>query len=340
MPRKARIDAPGALHHVMARGIDRRGIFRDDVDREDFLERLENILHESQTSCYAWGLVGNHFHLLLKTGNVPIATVMRRLLTGYAIRFNRRHERNGHLFQNRYKSILCQADVYLKELIRYIHLNPMRADIVKDLNELDSYPFSGHSAIMGRCDRQWQSVGSALLLFDPWVMSAREAYRKYVELGIDRGKRSDLVGGGLVRSAGGWAAVKSHAKDGKLFKSDERILGDSDFVANVLATADEAMERKYALASMGVDLDTLIHLAARLVSLPPERIVGSGKSRGEVKARRLICHWGATELGLSMTQMAAALGISLPTASVAAKKGAEIASENRYPLIDLLNIKI
>jgi putative transposase len=340
MPRKARIDAPGALHHVMARGIDRRGIFKDNVDREDFLERLENIARESQTSCYAWSLVGNHFHLLLKTGNVPIATVMRRLLTGYAIRFNRRHGRNGHLFQNRYKSILCQADVYLKELIRYIHLNPLRADMVKDLNELDSYPYSGHSAIMGRCTRQWQAVDSALLLFDPWIVSAREAYRKYVELGMDRGRRSDLVGGGLVRSAGGWAAVKALSKDGKLSKSDERILGDSDFVANVLAKADEAMEKKYALASMGVNFDTLIHLAARLVSLPPERIFGSGKSRDEVKARRLICHWGATELGLKMTQMATVLGISVPTASVAAKKGAEIASENRYLLIDLLNVKI
>ena len=140
MPRKARIDAPGALHHVMARGIERRNIFTDNADCDDFLSRVEHIIEESNTLCYAWSLVQNHFHLLLKTGNIPIATVMRRLLTGYVIRFNHRHSRNGHLFQNRYKSILCQEDVYLKELIRYIHLNPLRAGIVRDLEALDSYP--------------------------------------------------------------------------------------------------------------------------------------------------------------------------------------------------------
>jgi len=98
MPRKARIDAPGALHHIMARGIERRDIFEDDFDRNNFLERIEKIVLETDTRCYAWTLIPNHFHLLLKTGRVPIATVMRRLLTGHAGFFNRRHRRHGHLF--------------------------------------------------------------------------------------------------------------------------------------------------------------------------------------------------------------------------------------------------
>ena len=110
MLRKVRIDASDALHHVMARGIQRRIIFTDNEDCDDLLERLESIAAETHTSCYAWSLVRNHFHLLLKTGCVPIETVMRRLLTGYAIRFNRRHGRTGHLFQNRYKSILCREN--------------------------------------------------------------------------------------------------------------------------------------------------------------------------------------------------------------------------------------
>jgi len=340
MPRKPRIDAPGALHHIMARGIEARGIFTDNADSDDFLERLETIAVESNTSCYAWSLVHNHFHLLLKTGNVPIATVMRRLLTGYAVRFNRRHGRSGHLFQNRYKSILCQEDVYLKELIRYIHLNPLRAGIVKDVNELDAYPYSGHCAIMGNCTRHWQSVKSALLLFDPWIQFAREAYRKYVEAGIDQVKRSDFTGGGKALRAAGRGDVTSSGKERDSFKNDDRILGDVDFVANVLAEANEVMERKYALASHGVDLDTLIHLVAKLLSIPPKRIFGSGKLRNQVMARRLICYWGSMELGLSMTGLAAALGISVPTASVAAKMGEQIASEKQFVLADLLNIKI
>ncbi|MDD2336375.1 MAG: hypothetical protein PHD01_07335 [Geobacteraceae bacterium] len=92
---------------------------------------------------------------MLKTGNVPIATAMRRLLTGYATGFNRRHQRSGHLFQNRYKSILCQEDTYLKELVRYIHLNPLRARLVRDITALDDYPYSGHDTILGKQANQW-----------------------------------------------------------------------------------------------------------------------------------------------------------------------------------------
>jgi REP element-mobilizing transposase RayT len=127
MPRKARIDAPGALHHIIFRGIEQRLIFRDDRDRDQLIDRLSEILAETDTPCYAWALMPNHVHFLLKTGLTPIATIMRRLLTGYAGYFNRRHRRHGHLFQNRYKSILCQEESYFRELVRYIHLNPLRA---------------------------------------------------------------------------------------------------------------------------------------------------------------------------------------------------------------------
>ena len=151
MPRQPRLDAPGLLQHVMARGIERRKLFRDDKDRQSFLKRPAIIFEETQTQCYAWALIPNHFHLLLRTGPTPLSKVMRRLMTGYAITFNNRHKRRGHLFQNRYKSVICEEDPYLLELIRYIHLNPLRAKLIRDLKELDKYPWSGHSAILGRC---------------------------------------------------------------------------------------------------------------------------------------------------------------------------------------------
>jgi REP element-mobilizing transposase RayT len=91
MPRQARIDIPGALHHIIGRGIERRKIFQDDTDRDDFVGRLGDILRETTTPCVAWTLIPNHFHLLLVTGAVPIATVMRRLLTGYAVTYNPRN---------------------------------------------------------------------------------------------------------------------------------------------------------------------------------------------------------------------------------------------------------
>ena len=335
MPRQARIDAPGALHHVIARGIERRKIFYDDKDRDDFLKRLGTILAESDTRCYAWSLIPNHFHLLLKTGTVPVATVMRRLLTGYAVRFNHRHRRRGHLFQNRYKSILCQEDAYLKELVRYIHLNPIRAKIVEDLKELDNYPYCGHRTIMRKSRLGWQAAKDVLGLFDARVLKARRLYRQYVEKGLYQGWRPDLMGGGLVRSAGGWTAVRSLRKAGLFFKSDERILGDSGFAEEVLAEAREALDRKYALAAQGVDLAQLVQSVAELLSIPPESVIGAWKSRDIVKARRLICYWAVSELGLSMTRVAKQLSISVPTASVAAKRGQKIALENGFELDQL-----
>ena len=165
MPRLARLDAPGVLQHVIARGIERREIFTDDKERQSFLDRLRDILTETKTQCFAWVLIPNHIHLLLRTGSTPLSRVMKRLLTGHAVYFNKRHQRSGHLFQNRYKSFVCEEDPYLLELVRYIHLNPLRAGIVKDLTELGRYPWSGHSAIMGLNKNEWQKVGRSFASF-------------------------------------------------------------------------------------------------------------------------------------------------------------------------------
>jgi len=131
MPRIARLDTPGLLHHIMIRGIERRRIFNDDIDREDFIERLSILLPETKTQCYAWTFMSNHAHLLLRSGSSGISTLMRRLLTGYAVSYNIRHKRHGQLFQNRYKSIICQEDAYLHELcifhtIPATHSTPFR----------------------------------------------------------------------------------------------------------------------------------------------------------------------------------------------------------------------
>jgi putative transposase len=126
MPRQARLDSPGTLHHVMIRGIEQRRIVNDDQDRREFVQRLGALAEETQTLVYAWALMSNHAHLLVCSGPLGLATFMRRLLTGYAVSYNRRHRRHGHLFQNRYKSIVCEGDSYFTELVRYIHLNPLR----------------------------------------------------------------------------------------------------------------------------------------------------------------------------------------------------------------------
>ncbi len=332
MPRQSRIDAPGGLHHIVVRGIERRLIFRDNTDRDDFLKRLGRVLENTKTPCFAWALIPNHFHLLLKTGAAPIASVMRSLLTGYALSFNRRHKRSGHLFQNRYKSILCQEDVYLLELVRYIHLNPLRSGLVKSLDRLDNYAYSGHGVIMGKTRRAWQDADSVLRLFRGKAGPARRAYKAYVKKGIVMGGRPDLIGGGLIRSAGGWAAVKEMRAENMFQKSDERILGDGDFVESVLAFNAEAMTKKHHLQSKGLTLDKISRQVARLMGMEQEEVWAAGKHRQTVRARGLLCYWAVRELGLSMTSMARELNISVPAVSKSVIRGEALAKEKNYTI--------
>ena len=340
MPRQARIDAPGAIHHIIARGVQRSKIFFDDQDRNNFLNRLGELVSETHTQCYAWALIPNHFHLLLKTGAVPVATFMRRLLTGHAIGFNRRHRRSGHVFQNRYKSILCEQDAYLMELVRYIHLNPIRANLVKEIKSLDRYQFSGHSYLMGKLKNNWQTFDQVLVLFSDKLALARRRYREYLKNGIAQGKRADLVGGGLVRSSGGWTAVRAMRKAGAFLKSDERILGSSDFVDDVLARARETFENSYALKARGIGLDQLVSAVSGLLSIQPQSLMGACKQRSIVKARTLVCYWAVKELGMSMTETAGKLGIAVPTVSVSVRKGQEMVSEQKLALADILYLEI
>ena len=121
-----------------------------------------SLLSETGMRCFAWALLSNHFHLLLMPTSIPLSIFMRRLLTGYAITFNSKYKRSGHLFQNRYKSIVCEEEPYLLELVRYIHLNPLRAGIVKTIDELDLYPWPGHSTMMGNSLLQSQDIEAVL----------------------------------------------------------------------------------------------------------------------------------------------------------------------------------
>ncbi len=333
MPRQARIDAPGALHHIIVRGIERRKIFNDDKDRYNFLSRLGDILEQTQTGCYAWALIPNHLHLLLRTGACPVSTVMRRLLTGHAISYNRRHRRHGHLFQNRYKSILCQEETYFLELVRYIHLNPLRAGLVKDLDALSKFAFSGHGVIMGKHQQAWQHSKQVLVRFDKRIKSARVRYEAFVAEGADQGRRADLTGGGLIRSIGGWQAVQAMRKANVHVKSDERILGDGDFVAQILAQANEVLERKYALKVHGMDLQRIAERVAELCDLPVENIWLEGRYRSLVTARSLLCFWAVRELGVGMASLARKLNISTVAVNKSVKRGAEIANKEGYKLI-------
>lgn len=332
MPRKARIDAVDAVQHIIIRGIERKKIFRDVADRNNFLNRLAIIVSETNTACYAWALIPNHVHLLLRTGITPISTVMRRLLTGYAVSFNRKYQRHGQLFQNRYKSILCQEDRYLKQLIRYIHLNPLRAKLVSDLKALDRYRWCGHSAIIGKVVRDWQSIEYVLRLFGDRIPIARRSYRMFVLKGIAEGRRSDLTGGGLIRSLGGWQQVKTLRRTGIRFKCDERILGDSDFVEQVLKAAEARLERRYVLEAKGYDFYKVIERVAEVLGIGVPDVLKRSKDPQTVKARSLLCYWANRELGMTTIEISLRLKVSQSAVSRASMRGEKLALQNDFQL--------
>jgi REP element-mobilizing transposase RayT len=328
MPRKARIDGIGAVHHIVVRGIERRRIFDDDDDRKFFLDRLALILEETKTACYAWALIPNHFHLLLRTGASSVTTVMRRLLTGYAQYYNRRHNRRGHLFQNRYKSILCEEEKYLLELVRYIHLNPLRAGLVRTAQELESYKYGGHSEIISG-KPLIIDVDYVLLQFGKKRNAALRNNREFLEQGVGK-RRTDLTGGGLIRSSGGWETLLSEKSKGFKTKSDERILGGSEFVERILTEAEEAMNSRLRLKMSGYDINKLAHRVKELLGINP--LESPGRYKESVKARRVFCYWGARELGIPGTELARLLKISQPAVCKAIKEGEAIINKERLSL--------
>ncbi len=310
MPRQPRLDAPGTLHHVMGRGIDGVKIFSKRKDREDFLERVADLCRVEALSIYAWALIDNHFHLLARTGNEALSNSMRKLLTGYVVNYNRRHKRYGHLFQNRYKSIICEDDPYLLELTRYIHLNPLRAKIVKNLEELKGYPWCGHSVIVGRVKRDWQDRDTVLAYFGKRRKRAIEKYENFVGEGIEAGRRPELVGGGLIRSLGGWSEVLSLRRVGSKVFSDGRILGSSEFVKDVIADAEQKARETLRLSSKISDLPSLAAEVCKGQEVDEVELRSGLRKREVVKSRRIFCQIAVRKMGYSGADVARFLGVN------------------------------
>lgn len=313
MPRQPRLDIPDLLQHVIVRGIERGLIFRDDDDRHSFLDRLRNLLAETGTECFAWALIPNHLHLLLRPRQIELSRFMRRLLTGYAVNFNRRHKRAGHLFQNRYKSILCEEDVYLLELVRYIHLNPLRAGLVPDLEALDSYPWCGHAELLGKRPSTGLTCDSVLELFGDKLKTARHAYHQFLADGLAMGKRSELVGGGLRRSQ-----ALNRGKD-EYQDYDNRILGSGEFVESLRQEGllDSSMPSPMEL----IDLQKAIE---GYYQLPRQGLCQRGRQNTVAEARAVFCYCGVRALHYSGAEIGRHLGIGPSSVTRSVRRGEKI----------------
>ena len=293
----------------MFRGIEKKDIFVDDYDRSAFLDRLSKLLLKTGTSCLAWVCMPNHVHLLLRTKTVKMSTIMRCLLTGYAVVFNLRHHRVGHLFQNRYKSIVCEEDAYLLELVRYIHLNPLRGHLVESMEMLDGYKWSGHAGMMGNGILAVQNVDEVLSLFDRDERVARQKYRDFVVEGIALGKRDELIGGGLKRYL-----LLSGPADYQAY--DERILGSGEFVEQLWQETELPV-----VMSTSVPLEELIRQVAGVFGIDEGALRRGSNQKPVIEARGALCYIAARKFGFRGADIATCLNITRSGVVVASRRG-------------------
>lgn len=188
MPRAPRIHLPGALYHTMARGNRGQRTFEDKLDYQTFLKIISELKTRKPFLLHAYCLMPNHLHLLMEVNRFSLATIMQNLLTRYSKRFNIRHQRLGHLFQGRYKAIHCQKDAYLQELVRYIHLNPVRAKLIKDPK---AWAWSSHRQYLGHHKEELADCGLTLSMFHSHPAMARGLYTAFVRDGLGTGHQRD-----------------------------------------------------------------------------------------------------------------------------------------------------
>ena len=245
---------------------------------------------------------------------------MRRLLTSYALYFNRRHSRSGHLFQNRYKSILCEEDAYLLELVRYIHLNPLRVGLAADLCALDNYPWSGHAVLMGHKSFMGQAVDEVLRLFGTRPLLARRAYSGFITDGLEMGRRDELVG----RKT---ASVDQSGLTG----SDPRILGGEEF--------REVLERQFTLAGrfeLRVAVAEVVKRVCDHYGIEAGELAKRTRTSRIADVRSVICYLCVRELGHNGVEVGAAIGLKRAAVSRAAARGAVLVADDNE-LLNLVN---
>lgn len=325
MPRQARLVVPGGLYHVMARGIERRPIFNDRSDYNEFTERFEESLKDSGCRCYAWVLMPNHFHLLVQSGKEGTPPLMRRLMTGYAGFFNKRYRRAGHLFQNRYKAILCEKETYLLELVRYIHLNPLRGKIVESIEALEKFPWSGHRALLGMESRSFQQIQEVWSHFGNRPKKAQIVYRRFISDGAGISQKADLTGGGLLRSLGRRPKQWEGLTKGDLQSFDDRILGSGSFVQEIL----KEVEKKDVPKDIDrLSLTDLTERVATLHGLSVYELTRKGRREPVSQAKAVLIYLGIHFKGQTCQLMGEMTGMTVQSASIAKLRGENFVKSN------------
>jgi REP element-mobilizing transposase RayT len=274
----------------MTRGLERREIFLDEHDRRDLLQRLERLIPEWGGDCFAWSLMPNHVHLALRTAKTPLGKLMHRLNTGFAVSFNRKHQRVGYLFQNRFKSVPIEDDAELMNVVRYVHLNPLRSGHVADLAGLERHPWSGHSALVGaRAPYEFESVDRTLSLFDPNAERARHF---------------------LLEWMAGAPDVAKGSSDADIDAIDAHV-GLAPPSAGTFDRCDSS-------------LDALVDDVCRFFGASPAALRAGGRHLRESDARAVVAYVAFRRLRRPMATIARRLGVSRQAIAGAIDRGSRI----------------
>jgi len=288
MARKPRLHYIGAVYHVMVRGNSGQKIFSDDEDRYRFYLFLQEGVEKFGHRLHAFCLMNNHVHLAIQVGENPLSRIMQNLCFRYTQWVNSRQRRVGHLFQGRYKAIVVDADAYLAELVRYIHLNPVRAKIVKTP---DDYLWSGHRGYIGHVKLPWLTTEWVLSQFSQRLKTARAKYHNFIKEGKGEGHRKEFHCG----------------------TSEGRILGDDTFIEEAMEKAEQA-ERKPA------GIGEIIEKVVKLYGLTEKEIVAAGKQRYPSEARAMIAYLVREHRGSSLTDLSRRMKRDISSLSHAADR--------------------
>jgi len=301
----------------MSRGIEGRSIFADDEDRAFFLVLLSRGIKKTGFQCYGWVLMENHYHFVIRTSELPLSALFKPLNAAYARYFGKRHGRHGYLFQDRFKSIATQDQKYLEELIRYVHLNPVRAGVCASVKQLDTYPWCGHAMLVGSLTFPFQTIAPVVKRFGATRLAAIDRYRAFLAEGLGTEGEDDFI---------------AKLRDGNQHKESVHepgcwVIGDMDFVKESMAHDAAQRLRIARYKREGWNLEKVAVEVARQTELDVAEIKRRGRVNTRSAARKALAAVAHRQLGIPNAEIARYLGISAPAVSKSLDEGEKIAQK-------------
>jgi REP element-mobilizing transposase RayT len=304
----------------MARGIEGRDIFSSNNDRTKFLSLLSSGLKRTGYACYAWALMRNHYHLVLRSSELHLAELMRQLNAAYAQYFSKAYHRHGYLFQDRYKSLVTQDQGYVEELIRYVHANPLRSGLCKSLEDLAGHPWTGHAVLMGTRTADFQDTWPVLRRFGPTIEAGRKGYAEFMaKAALSGDEAAELL-----------SSIRKGNTDREKRNPGAYVIGDPEFVRQVLAKdhAQKAHISRHALENLAID-DVATKIA-KAAGIAKHELWWRGRANRRSALRKIFAYICYRMYGFTIAEVARYLDCTHSPMSLAARQGQELAGKKEF----------